>query len=388
MTAEAIPSYSVSELNSSIGNLVERGFAPRFLVRASVSKPQIKKGHLWLSLSDGDATISAVVWSSKLKNLSYKPKEGEGVIVIGKLNFWTARATLNVQVLDIRPSISTILRQFEIVRDQLTTEGLIDIARHRALPKFPESIAILTSKPSSALADILKTAKERWPLTRLLILPIPVQGNVAKEIQSTVQKLASCHKVLNLQAVVIARGGGSREDLMVFDDEDLCREVANFPIPVITGLGHEDDLTVLDLVSDHRAATPTAAIVALLPNKREVHLQLLNCRDKLDGQCNWLIRQKKQYLSQRHSELESCSPPKLFSQKKANLSQRAQLLEALSPELWLSRGFAVVKSTLGKTIHSLEGISVQDKLTIHFSDGEIVATAEEIHPKPNPRQTK
>ncbi len=381
MTAESIPSYSVFELNAAIGNLIERGFAPRFLVRATVSKPQIKKGHLWLSLTDGEASISAVIWSSKLKQLSYKPKEGEGVTVVGKLNFWAARAILNVQVLDIRPSLSTVLRQFEIVRDQLIEEGLINIDKHRALPTFPEAIAILTSQPSSALADMLKTAKDRWPLTRLIILPIPVQGNVGKEIRSTIEKLANCYKTLGLKAIVIARGGGSREDLMVFDDEDLCREVANFPIPVITGIGHEDDLTVLDLVADHRAATPTAAIVALLPNQSEVQLQLLNRRDKLDDQFNWHIRQEKQCLSQRHNELNNYSPLKLIKQKKINLSHRASILEALSPDLWLSRGFAMVKSSQGKAIHSLEGISLKDKLKIYFSDGEIEAKTEAIYPK-------
>ena len=154
MIADPIPTYSVCELNTAIGSLLERGFAPRFLVECSVSKPQLKKGHLWLTLTDGDASISGVVWASRLKQLSYRPADGDGVTVVGKLNFWAARASLNVQVLDIRPSLTTVLREFERVRALLLEEGLLEAERKRALPRRPQVIAILTSVPSSALADI------------------------------------------------------------------------------------------------------------------------------------------------------------------------------------------------------------------------------------------
>ena len=119
MSADRIPTYSVGELNAAVGSLLERGFAPRFLVEATVSRPQLKKGHLWLTLTDGEASITAVVWASRLKQLRHQPQDGDGVTVVGKLNFWIARASLSVQVLDIRPSLTTVLRQFEQVRDRL-----------------------------------------------------------------------------------------------------------------------------------------------------------------------------------------------------------------------------------------------------------------------------
>ena len=117
MTLDSLPNYSVLELNEAIGSLLERGFAPRFILNASISKAQLKKGHLWLTLSDGKASVSAVIWASQLQKLDFQPVEGDGVVIIGKLNFWAVRANLVVQVLNIRPSISTVLRQFEIVRD-------------------------------------------------------------------------------------------------------------------------------------------------------------------------------------------------------------------------------------------------------------------------------
>ena len=116
MSVDRLPTYSVAELNTAIGSLLERGFAPRFLLEATVSRPQLKKGHLWLTLTDGSASISGVVWASKLAQLSYQPKDGDGVTVVGKLNFWAARASLTVQALDIRPSLGTVLRDFERVR--------------------------------------------------------------------------------------------------------------------------------------------------------------------------------------------------------------------------------------------------------------------------------
>ncbi|MGA0162343.1 MAG: exodeoxyribonuclease VII large subunit, partial [Vulcanococcus sp.] len=178
-----IPRYSVAELNQAIGSLLERGFAPRFLLEATVSRPQLKKGHLWLTLVDESASISGVVWSSQRERLSYQPSEGDGVLVVGKLNFWASRANLCVQILDIRPALSAVLRQFERVCALLEPEGLLAAERKRPLPEMPAAIALLTSVPSSALADMLRTAQERWPATTVHVVPIPVQGMVAATIR-------------------------------------------------------------------------------------------------------------------------------------------------------------------------------------------------------------
>ena len=260
-----IPRYGVTELNAAVASLLERGFAPRFLLDASVSRPQLKKGHLWMTLVDEQASISAVVWASQLAKLSFVPEDGDGVVVVGKLNFWSNRASLCVQALDIRPSLSSVLRQFEQVRERLALDGLLDQTRKRPLPSFPRRIALLTSCPSSALADMLRTSAERWPATAVLVVPIPVQGAVQAAICRTMVEVSKQVERLGIDAIVIGRGGGSREDLAVFDNEELARCLAACPVPVVSGIGHEDDTTVADLVADYRAATPTAALVALLP---------------------------------------------------------------------------------------------------------------------------
>ena len=381
MSADRIPSFSVAELNTAVGNLLERGFAPRFLVEATVSRPQLKKGHLWLTLTDGEASISAVAWASQLRQLRYRPEDGDGVTVVGKLNFWAARASLNVQVLDIRPSLSTVLRQFELVRRRLEEAGLLDITRRQPLPRQPRTLAVLTSVPSSALADMLRTASERWPMTRLLVVPIPVQGSVAARIREVLGRLAEEASALGLDALVLARGGGSREDLAVFDDEDLCRDLAAFPVPVVTGLGHEDDLTVADLVADHRAATPTAAIVALLPDRHVALRELQQQRQRLrDLRSRWLERQHQRLLDRRQA-LALLTPQRRLQQLRQQLEQRRALLRALSPQRWLKQGLALVSNAQGMAIDGVKGVRKKDTLTLSFHDGSIETVVTQVRPQ-------
>ena len=381
MSADRIPSFSVAELNTAIGNLLERGFAPRFLVEATVSRPQLKKGHLWLTLTDGEASISAVAWASQLRQLRYRPEDGDGVTVVGKLNFWAARASLNVQVLDIRPSLSTVLRQFELVRRRLEEAGLLDITRRRPLPRQPRTLAVLTSVPSSALADMLRTASERWPMTRLLVVPIPVQGSVAARIREVLGRLAEEASALGLDALVMARGGGSREDLAVFDDEDLCRDLAAFPVPVVTGLGHEDDLTVADLVADHRAATPTAAIVALLPDRHVALRERQQQRQRLrELRSRWLERQHQRLLDRRQA-LALLTPQRRLQQLRQQLEQRRALLRALSPQRWLKQGLALVSNGQGMAIDGVKGVRKKDTLTLSFHDGSIETVVTQVRPQ-------
>lgn len=379
MSADRIPTFSVAELNSAIGNLLERGFAPRFLVEATVSRPQLKKGHLWMSLGDGDASISAVVWASQLRQLRYRPEDGDGVTVVGKLNFWAARASLTVQVLDIRPSLTTVLREFERVRRLLEEEAVIHPARRRPLPHRPRTIAVLTSVPSSALADMLRTARERWPMTRLLVVPIPVQGAVEERIRSVLNRLAEQADALALEALVLARGGGSREDLSVFDNEGLCRDLARFPIPVVTGLGHEDDLTVADLVADHRAATPTAAIVALLPDQQAAVQELKQRQQRLRDWAGTRLIREQQRLLERRSALEQAAPLLRIERLRQTLEQKRTLLQALSPERWLQRGLAMVRDPAsGKAILSSQEVQSGDRLELQLKDGVLQTRVDQV----------
>lgn len=373
---ESLPIYSVNELNESIGLLLSRGFAPKFILKATVSKSQVKKGHLWLTLTDGKASVDAVAWSSKIKSLRFLPKQDDGVVIVGKLNFWESQARISVQVFDIRPSISTVLKKFEVVKSKLLKEGLIDDSLRRKLPKYPQSIAILTSVPSSALADMLRTAKERWPLAKLHIIPIPVQGNNENEVKLILRKLKFSQ--LELNAIVIARGGGSREDLMLFDSEAIAREIATFPIPVITGIGHEDDITVSDLVSDHRSATPTAAIVDLLPSRDFEKVNFLQNKRLLRDYFKLFFHNKKNFLITKKSFFQSHSPTILIKAKRTKIKHIYQLLDALSPERLLKRGFSLMTDEAGNSIYSVKSLKKKDKFIVKLSDGTITAVVDSL----------
>jgi len=374
-----LPRYSVAELNQAIGSLLERGFAPRFLLEGTVSRPQLKKGHLWLTLVDEQASISAVVWASQREKLSYQPSEGDGVIVVGKLNFWAARANLCVQVLDLRPALSAVLRQFERVCAVLAPEGLLEPERKRPLPAMPKAVALLTSVPSSALADMLRTARERWPETTVHVVPIPVQGAVVEQIRDRLRQVIAAASELDLEAIVLARGGGSREDLAVFDDEGLARDLAACPLPVVTGLGHEDDTTVADLVADYRAATPTAAIVALLPDRQTLRLGLQQKRSLLRQLLHHRLQQERALQGHRRERLLLVHPRALIARQRERLQHRLQLLQALSPQHLLERGYALVRGSDGRVLRSVTGLKANDGIQLELADGKIEAVVKGVH---------
>lgn len=374
-----LPRYSVAELNQAIASLLERGFAPRFLLEATVSRPQLKKGHLWLTLVDEQASISGVVWASQRSRLSFQPSEGDGVLVVGKLNFWASRANLCVQILDLRPSLSAVLRQFERVRSLLEPEGLLDADRKQPLPAMPAAVALLTSAPSSALADMLRTARERWPATTIHVVPIPVQGAVEEQIRARLAEVIERAPTLGVDAIVLARGGGSREDLAVFDSEGLARDLAACPLPVVTGLGHEDDTTVADLVADYRAATPTAAIVALLPDRNSLSAALQQQRILLRQRLVQRLGQERHRLELHRERLQQLHPRKLLDQQRQQLQQRIELLRALSPERLLERGFALIRQPDGRLLRSIEQVSIGSALELVLADGTIETKVQNLH---------
>jgi len=379
--SEAIPTYSVSELNEAIGLLLDRGFAPRFLLEATVSRPQLRKGHLWLSLNDGRSSIGGVIWASQLRKLTFIPEEGDGVVVVGKLNFWATRGNLSVQILDVRPSLTSVLRQFERVRTLLAPEGLFHPARKRPLPSWPQRVALLTSAPSSALADMLRTARDRWPLTDLLVVPIPVQGSVEAQILAVLTALGHQAEELAIDAMVLARGGGSREDLAVFDGESLARALAQFPVPVVCGLGHEDDTTIADLVADYRASTPTAAMVALLPERREALRSILQGRRHLRQLLVLRLQAIHQRLGRLRQQMGELHPSHWLERKRGWLLQQRKLLTALSPLHLLQRGYSILLDDEGNLVRSVADLRPGDSIAIQIMDGQVLATVNQIQAK-------
>jgi exodeoxyribonuclease VII large subunit len=236
---------------------------------------------------------------------------------------------------------------------------------------------------------MLRTAKERWPAASLLVVPIPVQGAVEATIRQAIDRLAQRSGALGLEALVLARGGGSREDLSVFDGEALARSLAACPIPVVCGLGHEDDTTIADLVADYRAATPTAALVALLPDRRSAAMNLHQARLHLRQMLALRLQALRESLRRQRERLAQSHPSLQIAQQRSALAQQRRLLMALSPQHLLERGFALVRGAEGAVVRSIGELAVGERLRIDLADGSLSARIETVDRAPpgagNPR---
>ncbi|MBM5801977.1 MAG: hypothetical protein FJ077_14385 [Cyanobacteria bacterium K_DeepCast_35m_m2_023] len=183
--------------------------------------------------------------------------------------------------------------------------------------------------------------------------------------------LSARASALGLEAIIVARGGGSREDLAVFDSELVARAVASCPVPVVSGIGHEDDTTIVDLVADYRAATPTAAMVALLPDRRSAQLTVHRIRVQLRDVLRWRLEAERRQLSQGLQRLTELHPRQLLQLQRRVLNHQRQLLTVLSPQHWLQRGFSLVRNREGRLISSVQQVSSGDRLTLQLADGEL-----------------
>jgi exodeoxyribonuclease VII large subunit len=267
----------------------------------------------------------------------------------------------------------------ETGRARLAPEGLFEPDRKRPLPPWPSGIALLTSVPSSALADMLRTVRERWPLTALVVVPVPVQGAAEARLCEVIQRLAAQVERLGLEALVVARGGGSREDLALFDGEALARCLAAFPLPVVSGLGHEDDTTIADLVADYRAATPTAALVALLPDQVVERGALTQMRRHLRQVVGWRLQALRRQLLVQQARLEPLHPRRRLDLERQRLEHQRQLLRALSPRHVLERGFALLRDPQGKVVRTIQAVRPGDTVSVQLVDGSLDLLIQRLH---------
>lgn len=211
------------------------------------------------------------------------------------------------------------------------------------------------------------------------VVPIPVQGAVVEQIRQRLREVIASAAELKLEAIVLARGGGSREDLAVFDDELLARDLAACPIPVVTGLGHEDDTTVADLVADYRAATPTAAIVALLPDRGTLQLALQQRRALLKQLLEHRLLRERGLQEHLRQRLQQLHPLALLERQRERLQHRQELLAALSPQRLLERGYALVRTGDGRLLRSTQGVRAGADIQLELQDGKIDAVVERVH---------
>ena len=261
-----IPEFSVSEITSLTKNILEENFE-RVRIRGEVSKIKENKGHLYFSLKDENFILNAICWSSAVPLLQVFPEEGMEVVAEGKITTYAKSSISSYQIKVDQIELQgegALLKLIEQRKKKLQAEGYFNEEHKKSIPFIPNKIGIITSPTGAVIMDIINRVQDRYP-THLLIYPISVQGN--KSAGEIIKGIEFFNKRINVDTIIIARGGGGAEDLLSFNDENVVKSAFASKIPIISAIGHETDFTLLDLVADYRASTPTAAAEKAVPEK-------------------------------------------------------------------------------------------------------------------------
>ena len=392
---------SVSALNQYVKTLLDandllfdlalRGEIANFVQNA-------RSGHCYFSLRDETSSVKAVMFRSDARRLGFRPEEGMKVIVRCRATLYERDGAFQVYVNDMFPDgIGSAQLAFEQLKAKLDREGLFAAERKKPLPRFPKCIGLVTSKTGAALQDIRKVIGRRWPAVRLLLCPVSVQGfEAADEIAAAIDRLDKSGQV---DEIIVARGGGSREDLWVFNAERIARAASRCKTPLISAIGHEIDFTILDFVADQRAPTPSAAAELAVPDRAEfsrklcnleenIHISIQNrlslCYNRLDETVQPLSRQNMQaQLAGRQQQLEAVSGQlQTAAQKKQQdaglrLRHAAALAATLNPYGVLARGYALVQDEKGR-ICAPDALREGQKMTLCGAVNRIHCTVDAV----------
>jgi len=316
--------FTVSEITNQIHLTLESNFSFIWVTGeiSNFSKPS--SGHIYFSLKDKKALINAVMFKNQLKNLKFEPKNGIEITGFGRISVYPPRGSYQIIFEFLEPKgHGSIKMEFEEIKKKLLNEGLFDEKHKKSLPFLPGKIALITSPTGAALRDMLKVIKKRFPKIEILLCPVSVQGEKAH--LEIIDAINNVNTLNDSDIIIIARGGGSFEDLNAFNSEELARTVFNSKIPVISGVGHETDFTIIDFVSDLRAPTPTAAAEYALPSKNDILNTLNTYKKRLLNTFSNNISIKKHKLNNFEKRLKD--PKKDIEEKRFYVDEKNLLLE-------------------------------------------------------------
>ena len=363
------------------------------LVRGELSNCRLyPSGHHYFTLKDGEGALRCVMFRGDAASLRFQPENGMQVIAAGRVTVFPRDGQYQLYCTRLVPEGAGDLHTaFEQLKRRLLEEGLFDQSRKKPLPPFPGTIALVTSPAGAAVRDMLRILKSRWPMTRVRVLPVRVQGEgAAQEIASAI-RWANRYRVADL--IITGRGGGSMEDLWAFNEEVVARAIAASEIPVISAVGHEPDVTIADFAADLRAATPSNAAELAVPDQREVRAGLEQIQARLEhamgrrlaGYRQALDRlsrsrsmtepaayfQNKRLLLDYHSRRLSHSGERCLSGQRERLGRLASALDAMSPLKVLGRGYAIPRREDGRVLTSAGDAAAGDRLLLRLSDGTL-----------------
>jgi len=369
-------------------------------VEGQVTQLSTRSGTCFLTLRDTSADISIAV-TCRRDVLPHSLGEGARVVLRARPDFYLGRGSLTLRAVEIRPiGVGELLARLERLKTLLAAEGLFDAGRKRPLPFLPRGVGLVTGRASAAERDVLSVARLRWPGVRFRVLNCAVQGpNAASEVIGAIRRLDTDP---DIQVIVVARGGGSVEDLLPFSDEALCRAVAACRTAVVSAIGHEPDSPLLDHVADVRAATPTDAAKRVVPDVTEEARRVGQLRDRLRRTTNARLTAELQWLSTARSRPVLADPGFLLHNRLADTSSLRDRLQrqirhrvdaattdlvhararvtALSPAATLSRGYAVVQQQDGRVLLDADDVSDGDRLRIRLAVGRLDVTADSQPP--------
>jgi exodeoxyribonuclease VII large subunit len=383
---------TVSELSRRIKSLLEYEFQYVFVTgEISNCKKHIPSGNFYFVVKDDKSQISSVMWNSRSIKLGFEPKDGQRVVIKGRISLYETRGTYQIDVFEMyQAGLGELQMAFEALKQKLFEEGLFDEARKKPLPEFPENVVIITSETGAVIEDFKRIANKRFPAAKITLIPATVQGTTTAKNVIKALKFAQ-NLNYKIDVICIARGGGSIEDLWGFNDEALARAICDCIIPVVSAIGHEIDFTICDFVADIRAATPSAAAEIIFPDKNDylerikqseylikkiVSGKISNLGEYLDGlKNNYFFNKPIDILNDYKMKLDDCEDElknltlEKFSAIKNDLNYIEKILFNISPQNTLKRGYSLVKKN-GKYVSSSDELVLFDRVKIQFKDGE------------------
>ncbi len=322
---------TISALSTHILALFERDELLRDLwVVGEVSNwKRAASGHIYFSLKDAGGTISAVMWRASAVAQRWLPQEGDLVHAHGSVSIYPERGQYQMYVNELQPvGRGQLYAAYEALKERLAAAGYFDAARKRPIPERPQRIAIVTSTATAALRDILRILYGRWPMVEVLLFPALVQGSEAPA--QVVAALANANRYSEMLAaidvIIVARGGGSIEDLWCFNDEQVAHAIFNSRCPIVTGVGHETDFTIVDFVADLRAPTPSAAAAACVPDSADLRAQLHALRSSLAQDVEALLENSRAHFAQRQLRLQRLNPERILRLNRQQVDERTRRL--------------------------------------------------------------
>ena len=390
--------FSVSEITTVVKELLEQNIG-NIYVKGEISDLSMpKSGHIYFSLKDEFNTIRVALFKYAAGRLNLELKDGQEVIVFGKITIYGKKSEYQIIAQDIQMlGIGDLLIKFEKLKKKLVEKGLFDEARKRQIPKFPKKIGIITSITGAAIRDILNIISRRYTNLEILIMPVLVQGEEAPS--QIIKAIKDFNEFDDIDVIIIARGGGSIDDLWAFNDENLAYAIYESRIPIISAVGHEIDFTIADFVADLRAPTPSAAAELVVPDKKELLKNLESLKKNIYSLVKTIIKRCSEKLKALIGRYGLKIPERIFDEQvqriddiiqnldevidtkfkdmEEKLKSLTEKLNILNPLSILKKGFSIVYDSKGNLVKESNKVSKGEDVKIKLYKGKIVAEVKE-----------